>query len=374
MKKAIVSVISDLFTDQRVNRTCCVLHDMAMEVTLAGRRKKNSREVTGRTYRIKRFRLLFEKGFLFYACYNIRLFFFLLFHKADLLVANDLDTLLPNYLVSRLKRIPLVYDSHEYFTGVPEIQKRPVVKKVWLSIERFIFPKLKHIITVNDSIAALYKSEYGKELTVVRNISDKPAVTLPKTRTDLGLPENRPIILLQGSGINVDRGGEEAVMAMLPQFGLHEAVLYIIGDGDVIDTLKMNVRKHQLSDKVFFMPKMPYEQLFHYTANADVGLTLDKDTNINYRFSLPNKIFDYIHAGLPVLATPLVEVRKIVESYNIGMVAESSHPEHLAMALRKMLNDKNLYSEWKKNLIIAAQKLNWDTEKIKLIHVFEQFL
>ncbi len=374
MKKAIVSVISDLYTDQRVNRTCNVLHDMGFDVLLVGRKLKISNEITGRAYKIKRFRLPFEKGFLFYASYNLHLFFYLLFRKADLLVANDLDTLLPNYLISRLKRIPVVYDSHEYFTGLPEIQNRPLVKKVWHSIERFIFPKLNHIITVNDSIATLYKSEYKKEITVVRNIPAAFKIEKIKSRRELGLPVDKRIILLQGSGINVDRGGEEAVQAMLPQNGLHDVVLYIIGSGDVIATLKNYVKSENLEERVIFIPKMPAAELFHYTANADVGLTLDKDTNINYRFSLPNKIFDYIYAGLPVLATSLVEVRKIVETFNIGLIAENCNPEYLAGRIRQMLDDKNLYNEWKKNLIIAAQKLNWETEKIKLIHVFEQFL
>jgi len=374
LKKVLVSVISDLYTDQRVNRTCKVLHDMGFDVMLVGRKLKNSNEVTGRTYKIKRFKLPFEKGFLFYASYNLHLFCYLLFSKADVLVANDLDTLLPNYLISRLKRIPLVYDSHEYFTGVPEIQNRPIVKKIWLSIERFIFPKLKHIVTVNDSIAALYKSEYNKDLTVVRNISVKPLIGKVKSREELGLPVDKKIILLQGSGINVDRGGEEAVLAMLPQYGIQNAVLYIIGDGDVVNMLKSMVTFHRLEEKVCFIPKMPYEHLCHYTANADIGLTLDKDTNINYRFSLPNKIFDYIHAGLPVLATSLIEVRKIVETFNIGLIAENCSPEHLSGKIRLMLDDKNMYHEWEKNLIIAAQKLNWETEKLKLINVFEQFL
>src|SRR5688500_271887 len=105
-----------------------------------------------RSYRTNRFRMFFEKGALFYAWFNVRLFWFLLFRSSDILVANDLDTLLPNYLVSKLKRKKLVYDSHEYFTEVPELISRPKVKAVWEHIERFIFPKLKYVSTVNHSI------------------------------------------------------------------------------------------------------------------------------------------------------------------------------------------------------------------------------
>ena len=374
MKKAIVSVTNDLYTDQRVNRTCTLLYDLGFEVVLVGREKRTSACLDARVYKTIRFKLLFEKGFLFYACFNLRLFFYLLFHKSDLLVSNDLDTLLPNFLISRLKGIPLVYDSHEYFTGVPEIQQRPFVKKVWTSIEQMIFPKLKHIITVNDSIARLYKKEYGKELLVIRNIPARGITDKIKSRTELGLPEDKKIVLLQGAGINVDRGAEEAVMAMLPQYGLQDVVLYIIGDGDVINTLKKMVLENALRDRVIFMPRKLYDELINFTANADIGLTLDKDTNINYRYSLPNKIFDYIHAQIPVLASPLVEVKNIVEKYQIGVLTDNFEPQHIAQKISYMLNDKKNIEFWKKNLKIASRELTWENEQKELINVFKQYL
>jgi len=373
-KKAIVSVVSDLFTDQRVNRTCSVLHDMGFDVLLIGRVKKDSKEVTGRPYPIKRFKLWFEKGFLFYAAYNLRLFFFLLFKKSHLLVANDLDTLLPNYLIARLKRIPLVYDSHEYFTGVPEIQQRIFVKKVWLFIERWIFPKLKHVITVNDSIAGLYINEYNKDIVVVRNINAVGQSINVKTRAELGMPIDKKIVLLQGAGINIERGAEEAVLAMKPAYGLQNVVLYIIGDGDVIETLKQMTVTHNIESKVVILPKKPLNELVHFTANADIGITLDKDTNINYRYSLPNKIFDYIHAGIPVLASNLVEVRKIVDGFNIGVIVENITPEQIAKSINCMISDEKMLALWKKNIKIAASELHWEKEKNKLIDVFKHYV
>lgn len=374
MRKVIVSVTNDLYTDQRVNRTCTLLKDLGFDVVLVGRKKRTSLPLNGRIYKTKRFKLLFEKGFLFYACFNARLFFYLLFHKANMLVSNDLDTLLPNYLMSKLKGIPLVYDSHEYFTGVPEIQQRPLVKKVWICIEKMIFPHLKHIFTVNDSIAKLYKDEYGKELKVIRNIPSTTKIDYLKSRTALGLPEDKNIVLLQGAGINVDRGAEEAVMAMLPQYGLQNVVLYIIGDGDVIETLKKMVIENALENRVFFLPKMPYDELFHFTSNADIGLTLDKDTNVNYRYSLPNKIFDYIHAQIPVLASPLVEVKNIVEKYQIGCLTDSFEPQNIADKINYMIKDKKNIEFWKKNLKIASHELTWENEQKEMINVFKKYL
>ncbi|MFY8028860.1 MAG: glycosyltransferase, partial [Bacteroidia bacterium] len=142
-KRIILSVTNDLATDQRVQKVAQTLIDMGAEVCLVGRKLKGSMPVP--KFEHHRMSLLFNKGVAFYAEYHIRLFLLLLFKRADILVANDLDTLLPNYLVSKLKGVQLVYDSHEYFTEVPELQGSPLKKKIWLSLERFVFPKLKNI-------------------------------------------------------------------------------------------------------------------------------------------------------------------------------------------------------------------------------------
>jgi glycosyltransferase involved in cell wall biosynthesis len=366
LKKAIVSVINDLVTDQRVDRTCSALVKLGFEVLLVGRRKKNSYDLPLRKYKMHRFKMLFEKGPLFYAFFNIRLFFLLLFRKSDLLFANDLDTVLPNYLISRLKNIPLIYDSHEYYTEVPELTGRPFVQKMWKQIERFVFPKLKDIITVNNSIARLYENQYHKTLTVVRNISPRVSFNKLKSRKDLGLPEEKHIIILQGAGINIDRGTEEALEAI---HYIENAVLMIVGDGDVIPMLKEKAKEPRFKDKVMFIPKQPFEQLYHYTANADLGLTLDKDTNINYRYSLPNKLFDYIHTGIPILASSLVEVKQIIDDYQIGCTIDNFDPQHIAEKMQFMLTDTNSREMWKKNLILASEKLNWQNEEQILLEV-----
>ena len=362
MKRAFLSVTNDLATDQRVIKTANMLADMGFDVTMVGRKRKDSLSFNPQNFKTKRLRLLFNKKFLFYAEYNIRLFFFLLFKKSGLYIANDLDTLLPNFLVSKIKRKPLVYDSHEYFTGVPEIQSRPLVKKAWWLIEKLVFPRLKHVITVNESIAGLYEKEYNIRPVVVRNVPEKQKNFTPKSRKQLGWPEDKNIILLQGSGINVDRGAEELLLAMKPLYGLENTILYFIGSGDVINVLKQMAVDNKLEDKVLFLPKMDFKTLKHYTANADIGVTLDKANSINYLYSLPNKIFDYIMAGVPVLASPLPEVKKIIESYHIGLTTENHDPEHIATKINEMLSDKKRYQQWKTNTKKASEELCWDKE------------
>ncbi len=370
-KRVIVSVINDLVTDQRVHKVCNTLQETGFEVLLVGRRLPGSMPMDKRRYETRRMYLVFKKGPFFYAEFQIRLFLFLLFNKANLLVSNDLDTLLPNYLVSKLKRIPLVYDSHEYFTGVPELANSPFKQKIWKTVERYIFPKLKEVFTVNDSIASLYEKEYGIRPKVVRNVPPQRKVEKQLSRKDLGLPEDKKILILQGSGINIQRGAEEMVEAM--QY-INNALLLIVGGGDVIDILKETVKRLGLENKVMIKGKQPYEKLMQYTANADLGLSLDKDTNINYRYSLPNKIFDYLQAGIPVLVSNLVEIRKIVEKYGVGDFIPNHNPRDIAKKVNEIFGNQELMSKWKKNCTFAARQLNWENESKVLTEVYKKYV
>ncbi len=369
MKKVIVSVTNDLASDQRVHKVCTTLTNMGFDVLLVGRKLPNSPKLEERIYKTKRMRLLFTKGPLFYAEYNKRLALLLLLHEFDLLVSNDLDTLLANYMVSKIKSKPLVYDSHEYFTEVPELQGRKA-KKVWERIEARIFPELKDIITVNMSIANLYQEKYGKELKVVRNIPFRKSNIEVLSKADLGIDEQQRIIILQGAGINVDRGAEEAVMAMQD---VENAVLLIVGGGDVLELLKSMVVENRLAEKVRFIPRQPIDKLYGYTALADVGLSLDKDTNLNYRFSLPNKIFDYIQCGTPVLASDLPEVKNIIQSFDVGLILEEHAPKSIAKSLELMLNS-DFKKTHKAQLEKAAKELVWENEEKVLKEIYTKFL
>ena len=366
-KKVILSVTNDLVFDQRVAKMCNSLQEIGCEVTLVGRRLPQSPPIS-RDYKIIRMKLLFERGALFYACFNIRLFWLLLFTKTDIYHSNDLDTLLPNYLVSKIKNKPLIYDTHEYFLGVPEIQNRPLVKKVWTAIERFIFPKLKTVITVNLSISDLYKKDYGKELLVVRNIPTRKEVKHIKRSKDLNMPSDKKIVILQGAGINVDRGAEELLEAIALSQGL---ILYIVGTGDVLPILKQRATKPDLMDKVKFIGRIPYDEMMQYTFNADVGVTLDKDTNINYRFSLPNKIFDYMKAGIPVLASNLKEVANIVHTYDVGVVINNHSPVTILKGIHEAIAKKELYGANGKK---AIETISWDNDIEKVKDVYKNLI
>lgn len=364
-KRIIVSVINDLVTDQRVSRTCHELHHLGYDVLLVGRKLPHSLPMPEVPYQLHRMKLIFTQGPLFYAFYNWRLFWLLLWRKVDILWSNDLDTLLANHLAGKLKAKPVIFDSHEYFTEVPELENNGFAKKTWKAIEGWIVPKLKYCITVNNSIASLFKDKYHKEFKVIRNVPAKLKLEKTTTRKELGMPENKHIIILQGSGINMHRGSEELVEAFkyLPS-NFH---LYIVGNGDVLEILKKMVLEWKLETQVTFIDKQPYAKLIQYTMNADAGVTLDKDTNINYRFSLPNKIFDYIQCGIPVISSDLVELKKIIEKYQVGIIVNQVDPQEIANSIQHLFEHPEKYQIYRHNTIEASKQLNWEVEK-KVLH------
>jgi len=360
-----VSVINDLVTDNRVNRTCMALLESGYNVQLIGRKLPGSMRLPAWPFKAVRMRMLFNQGPAFYFFFACRLFFKLIFKKTDLLFANDLDTLLPNYLVSRIRKIPLIYDSHELFCEVPELQATPLKRRIWLKLESFVVPKLKHCITVNESIATIFTNSYHVPFVAVRNITDAPKDFYPKSRAELLLPEEKKIVILQGAGINIDRGAEELVEAMKY---VDQTLLLIIGSGDCWELLKNRCLDPALAGKVRMIEKLPKNELMHYTCNADLGISIDKNTNPNYFNSLPNKLFDYLHAGVPVLASRLPEIEKIIENYQVGEFINTYDPGEMALKITDLLNSARLES-YKRNTGRVKLELTWDKEKKKLIKV-----
>lgn len=361
-KKILIPVINDLATDQRVLRLCQWWYKNGYDVTLYGRILPTSPDMHQVPYEVHRIKHFFNKGMFFYAEYSIRLFMFFLFHKCDKIWANDLDTLPAAGLAKILgKTKMLIYDSHEYFTEVPELQSNPFARKVWLFFERFFVPKVDFAFTVNQSIADIYTKMYNIPFHVLRNMPYKRDNWLLKSRTELGLPEYKFLVILQGSGINMHRGAEEAVEAFfhLPE----DFALVIAGSGDVIPQLKEMVLKANANDKVLFYNRMPFQELMQYTCACDLGLSLDKDTNLNYRYSLPNKIFDYIQANIPVLVSNLPELKRVVDEHNVGIVLNEHSPKAIADAILMLKNDTELYTELKQNTLNAASVLCREKEE-----------
>ncbi len=367
-KKVIISVSSDIVTDQRVLKMAGVINEADCDVIILGRILPDSLPVDDLPFRIRRFRMIFKKGFLFYKWLNIRIFFYLLFHRADILVANDLDTLLPNYIISRFKRVELIFDSHEYFTGVPELAGRKFVKGVWKYLERKTVPALDHVITVNESIADLYRKEYNIEPVVVRNLSQTHVID-PVNR-NLFCSDNENLLLVhQGTWNNDSRGLDDLLEAVRITNGVH---LMVIGKGTSLDALKSKIKVDGYSDRVIFFPHMKWEEMMSYTKAADIGFSLEKGDSLSYRLSLPNKVFEYISAGVALITSGQPEVKKILDEFNCGICVDSNDPGSISKALVLLRDDRDLLLRLKENSRKAAALINWENEKIKVTSIYRK--
>jgi len=360
-------VTSDLSTDQRVQRHAELLVSKGYDLTVIGRKRTNSLPFNPTTYKVIRLRSIIEKSWLFYMSYNIKLLWYLFFRRSTVIWSNDLDTLLPSYLIARLKSNLLIYDTHEYYTGVPELQHRPTTRSFWVGLEKWLLPKVKFGLTVSESVAKRYYDEYGIMLTTIRNIP-----SLAKNNTTLSsavaqaLPEE-PFIIYQGV-LNKDRGLEELIAAMKFVQGYS---LVIAGKGDVEDSLKQLTIHLGLSSRVIFLGLLSPYELKAITPKALVGVSIEKPTNPNYIMCLPNKLFDYIQAGIPIIAFPHPEIKRIIDTYHCGTYLESHDPSVMASELHMILNSP-LMEQWKEGSKAAALVLNWESERIILTDWFEQ--
>ena len=362
--KVIAAVTSDLVTDNRVHKVSQTLIQMGFDVQLVGRKLKQSPAMNERAYQTKRFRLFFEKGFLFYANYNIRLFTHLLFNKFDIVLSNDLDTLPACYFASFLKGKKLIYDSHEYFTEVPELIDNPRIKRFWERIEAQMVPHVTKAYTVCASIANVYTEKYGIPFRVVRNLPYRlPQTTDQKT---IDLPISQPFVIYQGA-INKGRGIEEIIEAMtlLPKISL-----VIAGGGDLLQESQKRVEELNLNGRVYFAGRLQISELHYITKKALAGLSVEKDMGLNYRYALPNKLFDYMNAGIPVIVSASPEMKHIVKTYQTGIVIKETSPHAIAAAIQDLVDSPEIVNIFTQNSLTAAQELCWENEEEILKKIF----
>ncbi|GAB4412004.1 MAG: glycosyltransferase family 4 protein [Bacteroidia bacterium] len=358
--RIILPVINDLAGDQRMHRIASTLAGAGCEVLLVGRLLPTSQPLAPRPYRTHRMRLRLQRGKLFYAAFNLRLLWLLLLRPADIIVANDLDTLLPCYLAARLRRRTLIYDSHELFTEVPELVHRPRTRQVWCWLEGWLFPRLRHVYTVNASLARIYEERYGVPVAVVRNLP---------LRRPAPLPAPRARILIYQGALNLGRGIDLMIRAMCH---LDDCRLWIVGRGDVEDSLHQLAADLGLGDRVVFHGFRPWEELAAYTAQAALGLSLEEDLGANYRYASPNKVYDYIQAHTPVIVSDLPEMAALVRSRGVGEVLADRDSAALAALVRVMLGDTDRYRRYVEACAAAAETLHWEAEQMHLLAVYAQ--
>jgi glycosyltransferase involved in cell wall biosynthesis len=378
-KLVVVTVISDLVTDSRVHRTCQTLHDNGYRVLLIGSIRKGSIELKSRDYQTDRLKTWFKKSALFYLEFNIRLFLRLIRLRGDIFLGNDLDVMPATLSAAQIKRKPVVYDTHEYFLGMAGMDQKPLRRSIWKFVESNVFKRLKYIYTVSESIRNVYRREYQKKMFVVRNIpflqNHTPDLTLEE-RTwiksiELRIPNIKNLLLLQGAGLNEFRGVEEMIYAMifLDASSFH---LLIIGGGDVFTKLEKIIEQNQLNKKITLIQKMPFGVLSHFTRKAKLGISIDKSFVANHKYSLPNKFFEYLHAGVPVLSSRLIEQERLINHYEVGGFIEDHQPENIARKIKEIFANPDLLDRWKQNTCRVRQELNWENESKILLDIFKQ--
>jgi glycosyltransferase involved in cell wall biosynthesis len=377
-RRIILTVTNDLTYDQRMQRICTSLSAAGYEVELLGREVSTSQTLDEFPFAQIRLKCWLHKGKLFYLEYNIRLFFYLLFHRADIICSIDLDTIVAGYYAARLKGAKIVYDAHELFPEVPEVVRRPGVQKVWRWVERKYVPKVDLVYTVSQSISELFEKEYKRPVYTIRNLPVLEAIPSSESRLLkpplLQVPHvssggiwGPPYLLYQGA-LNEGRGLEHLISAMKDI----DIDLYIIGEGDISNQLKEQTKQLGLENKVRFLGFKKPDELKQITAQAYIGLNLLEQKGSSYYYSLANKFSDYIHAGIPQICINFPEYKRINDKYNIALLIDNLDQETIKSAVNSLVSDKKKYGEFKENCLVCRQELNWQAEEKKLISLYER--
>ena len=398
--RIVMAVTNDLVTDRRVLRHAATLREEGYAVTLFGRNDLHVRS---------------KRSWRFYAEYNLRLCWRLLRTRCDIVWANDTDTLPACWLAARLKGRRLVMDSHELFPEVPELIDRPRVKRVWERIEGLLLPRCDANMTVCQSIADYYRSKYGVEMTVVRNLwSDECGVMSDEgignwsdecgvmSDEEIGISNSSFIIhhstlkmLMYQGAVNKGRGVDWAIDAL--EF-LPDCRLVVAGGGDLLEEMKAYAQSKPWAERIVFTGRLTPEELEPLTRQAAVGLVMLEDMGLSYHFALPNRIGDFVAAGVPIVVSDLPEMAAVVKRFGVGEIIDvdminvdkligsmgkndpstyqrinrSTYQRINVLALAEAVR-KVLAKEWKEEDFAAARAdMDWNKEKRKLLECLKK--
>jgi glycosyltransferase involved in cell wall biosynthesis len=359
VKKIYFTVTNDLSYDQRMHRICHTLASNGFDITLVGRHLKNSKELEIQSFKQERLKCIFNKGFLFYFEFNLRLVFYLYPKNMDGICAIDLDTILPCLAISKFKKIERIYDAHEFFTEMKEVRSRAIVKNIWLIIEKMAVPNFKYGYTVGNGIAELFKKNYNRKYEVIRNLP----VLQPISKTS-----TIEKYIFYGGAVNEARGFEY----LLPAMKSINYKLLIAGDGNFYKKAKKLAKEYDIEKKVEFLGMVQPVELKSLAEKATLGISLVEKDGLSQFYSLPNKLFDYIHAGLPQITMNYPEYAKINEQYKIAVLIDNLDPETIAEVINSTLHDEILLEELRQNCMKAREELNWQKEEQKLISFYKK--
>jgi len=327
-------------------------------VNLVGRKLKYSIPLQKASFQQKRLYCFFNKGFLFYAEFNLRLFIHLLFAKFDVVCAIDADTVLPCYFASLIKRRKRVYDAHELFSEQKEIITRKKVHFIWLMIERWIIPKFKYGYTVNESIQNELTKRYQVNYSIIRNL---PLLYSKFEIQNLKLNEDR-FILYQGA-VNEGRCFETLIPAMKDI----DCKLMICGNGNFYRQLIQLIKENKVEDKIILKDTLLPDELHQLTPTATIGLTLFEAKGFNLIYSLSNRFFDYIMAEIPQICVGFPEYKRINDEFDIAILIDNTTSTTISQTINNLLDNAVIRNRLSNNCKKVKEILNWETEEIKLL-------
>lgn len=356
-RKATIVTTSELATDYRLLKLSKSLEEAGYLCNFVCRIKDNHLPFTQSNKKVIYLNTIWQSSPLFYLFYNLRIFFFLIFHKADLIVSIDLDTLVGCGLAKLFKKSKLLFDSHEYFPESPEINKKPWIKAIWRLAEKLFIPIVDIGVTVCQPIADIYKRKYNKDFLVIRNapLSERIA------KLEHERKQNSKFTLLYQGAVNYGRALKQLIKAM--EY-IDNAELIIVGDGDIFNELKtLSIMQR---DKITLTGKVPFEDLPCYTSQADLGIALLENIGLNNYYALPNRLFDALQAELPMLGIDFPEIKRFIKENNFGTTISSIEPQDIAYAINQIKNNPKQLYEWRKNASVTKTKVNWENETAKL--------
>jgi len=289
--------------------------------------------------------------------------------QPDVVHAHDVNTLPTAWLVSVLTRSPLIYDAHEISTDREGYSSfRSVVG--W--VEKHLMPRAVGTITTTDIRAKFFARAYGISRPLV--MQNRPRYVLversERIRNELNFQETWPVVLYQG-GLQQGRGLENLVEAASQ---VPNAYFVFIGGGRLELPLKEQTARLGLEDKVHFIDTVSLDELPQYTASADIGVQAIENTCLNHYSTDSNKLFEYMMAGLPVIATSLPEIRKLVLEHDLGLLVASGDTNELASAIRCLVGNSDMRQKFGENSAIAAQQLNWEGQEGALLTLYKDVL
>lgn len=307
--------------------------------------------------------LLFYFKFLFSVTYK------LVFNKYDLYIASDIYNLPILALFAEFRGKPLYYDSRELFRYLAGLKNKVNVQWLLAKIEKLFIGKCDKIIVTGMMDAEVLIEDYGiapEKFILLRNLP-KPVKTIEKRdlRKLYGFPENSLILLYQG--VILQGRGLHKLISLLPD--MNDVYLLILGDGDLRTELENYVSDLQMTHRVKFTGTIAQNELLSYTASADIGCVLVENISRSYFYALPNKLFEYIAVGVPVLASNLPQMVQIIDEYKVGKYVDPEDHEEI-IAVIELLRNPELIKEIKENARIAHERLNWDSEYSLVRHHF----